>query len=1145
MKKWLAISLAILAAVGMAIPTVAAPAAVDDPPAKMHVTVISSANYYNNGIIFGGSIRCTTIEGGNYIVYGNHPSNAQTTVTFDTWDFTCLGETSVGGYHQSGRYHQETRAIVEVTYTANPGHASTIYYDADAQTNGTWYPQANCLNPPGQIGKGEAVGSLCHGGEATMEGNTTVTAYIFAHDSIKPPCSEDWETTSTVGSGTIAATNEAGVAQTLVVGSEYRLTVSGGPWNDGTTDRHDTAVKIGSAAWQALKDWAISPSAACSEGDPLDPTKTIVVFTATDADWKIRVNDVTGQFANNTGGMDYLLEGVAPASAGGCGEFLLGAQLESVTIDAKWSEGYMITSSSGGLSPGSWIAVTTSGGPWKDGGAGSDRYDVAWKNADNTWSELTGASNTSCHTHNGNYVTAYLQIVQSGNNAIRVNDTGGVWTNNTGSMHFTVNAVTYSPYPPNGCSQTYQLGALIKTQSVSGSSEQGFSIDGNRDPEEVSGGEVELPKRLYAIETSGVWYSNNTPTPSTLGGIVRDPPAGEAPNLWAWTDLLNFPDLLCSAPLDPAGHVIIYFQSFKDATYWLRAQDPAGTYSDNFGSLTFSIYEATNLRVPPYTPGDMPGPGICDPYYSHEETGETRTLLGNNSAGNVLLTANKIYGIETSAGPWKNNGTNSYEVAISENNGLSWALLSNYSSAICAQSADGNHILVYFQALPGRQYKLRVYDPTDTYANNTLSINYIVYDTIATIHNPWDNCAKHYSLSQIQLTTDQSTIPAQFGQSGIPVPYIESGKTYAIEISDTSYWYADLAPSTHHFDAQVSADNGDNWDVIEPGLAMASCIVQTRFATDPAEMTYRIYFTAAGTYKLRANVDTVSPVWTGLYGTLKYYLYGTVSSDPPVDPCTGSDCNPVPPPWTTACFETYQRPASLFKWVPFQFPTIEFGTLGSIPFPSFSVPIPAVGDWIAYLAWTVRNYFAWCPMHTAALAAIQTSYNNYEPFGTISEITAAADHIQSTLDTLTTSGGEGAGQDFRPHSVIFNTGGGETEAGTGWEGALPVLTADSPWMGGQGQWNNGVPLDAYGIPLNASGADAVSTSRQAYVDYCATIFNAHLGPAASEGLCGMVSITRLAPVVWIFMQILTDGGALLGLMVYLKKKWIEMGGVGQ
>ncbi len=90
-----------------------------------------------------------------------------------------------------------------------------------------------------------------------------------------------------VASQEIQADDEDGEYAAVLTGNLYRLEVWGGPWNDGTDDRYDTAVSFDGSTWTPLTDYFVETE--CFDvGD--DPGTGTVFFIAPEDDFYIRVN---------------------------------------------------------------------------------------------------------------------------------------------------------------------------------------------------------------------------------------------------------------------------------------------------------------------------------------------------------------------------------------------------------------------------------------------------------------------------------------------------------------------------------------------------------------------------------------------------------------------------------------------------------------------------------------------------------------------------------------------------------------------------------------------------------------------------------------------------------------------------------------
>lgn len=1114
------------------------PTPTSTPLPKMHVTV---ATHVDSGVGSTGTVVCTTIEGGYYVLSVNENAS------FDTTDFTCLGEiitteSSAYDYSHCPTEPWKAQTYIHITVT----YSGTIYYDADLQTSGSWvYWDHNPVDAPGDVGTGEKSGTVIHRSYAYECGpfwsTETLSNYVYVHDTAKEPCDQEYEDEETIAQGIIQATDEDGEDETLESGEEYRLKVFGGPWTDPLVSRRDTAVRFGSGDdWTPLSDFINGDDSNCTQGDPLDPTILSVVFTAPGTYFAIRVNDLDGQFADNTGNMHYTLQHVKPA--GGLGtcekQFARGALITSGVIPANWPQGVHPAT---GADPtvwkaGKWIEIVTKDGPWHNGEIPDNLYDVAIKNPQTgAWELLQDATFHVCSDIGEMYVHTYYQLPNSNGIDLRVwDDEDAAFANNTGSMGYEIYTASRN-WDPGDCAAQFDIGDLIKTVNVPGNAELGLPVGTLYYGRDVTGGEEVFDTDYIAIETQYLWM--NGAIPDASGGIA----VGPDPGTDDFDDLTVSTLVECSAPTDAVGHVIVFIPYDANAdNYWVRDEDEGGNWSDNSEYMQFKFYRATLLRPPEYTPGDMPGPGICDALYTKGDPGATYTLFGvmDDYVTLPTLTSGQIYGLEISAGPWLNNAVESYEVEINDGvvgGGTHEFNMVAWPEAACAQSADGLHLLLFFKALAGRQYKLRVYDPGAVFTDNDDEINVILYDNVNVPVIPPPKCSENYGLTDIGVTDPY--IPGAPGGVEIPSISIGSGNKYALEITEEDYYYYVGAPSEHRFDADISTDNGANWETFNSDWSAGECVIRLNTSSNDYELRYRIYFTAPASGKIkmrRSYAGGLDPLLT--LGKLSYRLYGATYTPPGEPP---DDDDPIyPPKFRAVCIENYRRPSSLVKWSSLSLGSITFGSLGTVYFGSIPLPLPAVDDWIAYLQWTVRNFFAWCPQHTAVLLSIPIMMEDYEPFGTMTELNTAIDNLNTKIESMQSTGGEG--ESYVPYSFIFDSGGGETGSDT-WQGLFPSPGENSPWA-----WDGystpepyvstPIEFDPYGEMV--SGAEAVGGETD-YVNYCKAIFEAHFGVAVGGAMCVLTNYARMVPLFWIVFQVFFDMGALAGLVKYFISNWID------
>jgi hypothetical protein len=581
-----------------------------------------------------------------------------------------------------------------------------------------------------------------------------------------------------------------------------------------------------------------------------------------------------------------------------------------------------------------------------------------------------------------------------------------------------------------------------------------------------------------------------------------------------WYSVEDLPSARCVVQLDTMGRYRIYFPYEPGLLTWLfRAKDTNGTYTDNTGLAGYSLYYVDNLQV--YTPGD---PAIdCSPKYSHSATGTTIPIQANSSIPHSLsLTGGNLYAIETSGGPWSNNGQLSFGIAISTD-GVDYWTIYDYEFALCASTgADGNHATVYIQALPGVNYRLRVDDPGGTFSDNSGSMNVIVYDATTTIQD-WTACDSNYIFSEINIPLANRTVPAQF-QEGISIPYIQSGKYYAIEITAEDHWNPTSIGFDQHYDADISKDGGSTWQQYQKA-DFISCAIQTAGAASPFGFRYKIVFAADGNYKLRSHANSGPSFYPQRAGNIVYKLYEVNPTESPTAPGTqpGSKSY-IPAAWRTTCYEACNRPTSLVIFM-----TVTIGTLGII-----SLPLPDVGGWIDFARCAIQKFLSWCPEHTAALISITKLFDDREPFGTLIELEKGFNGIKLQMATLMTAGGEG--EQFAPRSVIWGAGGGEN--GNTWGGILPTAKG-TPWEAG-GQ------LDFSNVVANSNQAVGGETGT-AYKAYCLTGTSAIMGGMA-DGFCSGINLIKSSfPDLFTGMQLVTDLMTFALAISYIKKFWIDTG----
>jgi hypothetical protein len=813
-------------------------------------------------------------------------------------------------------------------------------------------------------------------------------------------------------------------------------------------------------------------------------------------------------------------------NAGNCSsQWTPGTKFATFTLSATNSTGVDLTQynnygRSVWTNTGAFVRVKVASGHWNNNGTGPDRTSLALKmpsagdGTERSWHPLSTDQYTGCHMGELDY---YFQISNPWSTYIRVNDQDENFSSNTGTLTIELYTSTYSPLQSD-CDAKYKIGSQIETETIESGNATGILMGTGISSEPVNpeGGDSQsIGTRYFALETNigphwdgtGFWYSSEINTGS------------------GWTREIQLPAVTCIIPLDNMGRVRIYFPAADNFKTWLfRAYDADGDRSNNNGPAGYTLYYAQLLQI--YTPGN-PSMDCSGTYsYSHSGTGGTAYTIESKNPNATQITnllGGHIYAIETSGGPWANNGAPTFGVAISSDQ-ITWDTLYDFPFALCAQATDGNHYVVYFEPLAGTNYYLRVDDPAQTWADNNGSIVATVYP--ATLERKaWSVCTDDYIINPIDIPVADRTILANKVQ-GLGLSRVESGKMYALEITDLASWKT-AAVSTSRWDAEISDDGGTSWQEYQ-SADFLSCVV--KIGDEPR---YRIVFTADGDYRIRVHHDTgvFDSGYVNNIGSLIYTL-----SEVKVSDVTSTTSQPgyytgtipyTPGSWAETCSGVVNTPSSIFI---FQTITFTVPGIGTIPMP---LPVPNIGDWSTYAVAAINSYLSWCPQHTAALAGIWKMYSNYEPFGTVDELNAASTSLQQKISAATSSGGEFAAN-YTPYSVIFNASGGDGSDQNAWS-ILPVLGNNSPWSGGTiGSGDLG----------DTSGDAVGGESDMAYWGYCSSVFQTYIGAKTASAMCQLITIAKTIPWVWTAMQLLLDAGALIALGQYVMVKWINLGAAG-
>jgi hypothetical protein len=204
----------------------------------------------------------------------------------------------------------------------------------------------------------------------------------------------------------------------------------------------------------------------------------------------------------------------------------------------------------------------------------------------------------------------------------------------------------------------------------------------------------------------------------------------------SWTDLQDYPNLLCAASSD-GDHVLIYFYAAAGKTWKVRVNDTDSNFNTNTQSIGANVYPGLT------TINEWPA---CESDYNLTKVildAEVRKIPGNIADGKgipatSILGGSRTYAIEITAdSKWfeAGAGVGSYLVDISDDGGTTWTALEDYNSLCTEQIGDGDRFRVIFTAT-SNNYKLRVRDGDNNYLNNTGYVVYDLYKALANNYTP-------------------------------------------------------------------------------------------------------------------------------------------------------------------------------------------------------------------------------------------------------------------------------------------------------------------------------------------------------------------------------------------------------------------------
>jgi hypothetical protein len=544
-----------------------------------------------------------------------------------------------------------------------------------------------------------------------------------------------------------------------VPGDTYQLSFDGGPWNDGTEDRGtETAISWDGETWTPFNELAF----ACYNEEG--------VFLVAESDTlHIRVDDVAGEFADNTNNPDPVLNAVLYTIGAAYTETPCEDQfsydpeadlIASVVVDATDEDGELVSST---LAPEEWYAVTVTSGTWRDEGIDPDRTDMEFQETDEDFLSFDlanfqdlGSGTVGVWCQSTDETTWFMQASDVALH-LRVNNNEiTFWTANTGDLNVSVYHATFTR-PRELCEFEFNFVGTPFKDEVAGSASAGKSFayvpDGSNTTNTVmdtSSGTWSArplqPGAWYILETvEGPWQEDVS---QRAGRYDMSVSVGD--NIWV---PLEDWEIECNVALDALGHRRLYFQVPSGPLEWfLRVDDT--TFNNNGGYMAWYLYRAKN--IPGLDTGKDPWEGcIADTDSTMFDFSGSSELIPVNmdigtyirnpstSTGSsaTILSAGTTYIVGTAEGPWYDNIddqlTDKYSAAVSSDNGVTWYTLGedDVPGMECEQvDQQSRYRVIRFTVQDGEVWKIRVDDDAGDFGNNggNLAYTIIALDPIGT-----------------------------------------------------------------------------------------------------------------------------------------------------------------------------------------------------------------------------------------------------------------------------------------------------------------------------------------------------------------------------------------------------------------------------
>ena len=744
------------------------------------------------------------------------------------------------------------------------GNIAEIYVGGDANTpGGGARTVAKCWTSFPPFYRNGHLQINYHVQDDDWNGGGDITSTLQGHItycSSEPiePCADVSDMTPS-SSGSIDATNENGVSETLTPGTEYVLVISGGPWHDAPDgiDRYDIVFSFDGVDWQPLATMASDPN-ACLYTE--DGKTTQVTFVAQTDTLTLRVNDIPGQFSDNDGAMDYSLYENGGGGSSYCANFFQNETwFASGAIPASSDAGGRFPPDSGFgeplyFTPGQWYKLEMAH-PWQEGD-GSDQLGVQIMDpVDGVWVDMADWAYTVCADDTG---VVYFRPPKS-EYYIRADDQDGNFANNSNLVAYNLYTAEYRP-PPNPCEGLYDIQNWIDSAVIPASDSNGSPVPSEGSGERLRGG------YYYFLEQTGPqWTDGGVPT----WGLQISDDLGQT-----WYDADKWPMAVCVSH-DDQGRYKIFFQA-NTTQIWVRAADYNGYWADNSGNVSYNLYFAGDNAVPPEGSCSSEFSLIEDPNVGDAVPVEEGSVPANAANGQSIganLVPGSWYAIDASLDYWFDDSFPRSEADLGD--GVNWYLLQNWPGAACAEQIDNLYVRMWFR-YNGESLSLRAHDPLENWGDNSGNVTYRIYPAYHRESPPPSACWASYNIQLVE----HGVLYANLENGQELTSIVGDGETvYALETTDPPWTEGD---GTSYYQIDISDDGGETWYPLEMA-PFAECIASLD------GHNYRIYWTPprGKTYLIR--VADKDGNFGNNSGGIGYNVFSADTTTPPGQ--TGAACD--------------------------------------------------------------------------------------------------------------------------------------------------------------------------------------------------------------------------------------------------------------